>query len=102
MSTSDTIAVASLKTHRLILTVPNNGPADIASNMQPVRVASVLRFIADSYDPPKPVLSEAERTFLAFALDLAFDQMCSRGDEFGDDDHTALATLRKLAGGEQA
>jgi hypothetical protein len=43
------------------------------------------------------VLAEAERQFLAFALDLAADQMASRGDEFGDEDTAALDTLRRLA-----
>jgi acyl carrier protein phosphodiesterase len=46
-----------------------------------------------------PVLSDAERRFLSFALDLAFDQMCS-GDGFTDEDDAALASLRKLANGE--
>jgi len=46
-----------------------------------------------------PALSDAERQFLSFALDLAFDQMCS-GDGFTDEDDAALASLRKLAGGE--
>lgn len=44
-------------------------------------------------------LPGAERTFLSFALDLAFDQMCS-GDGFTDEDEAALASLRKLAGGD--
>lgn len=49
---------------------------------------------------PVPLLSDRDRLFLSFALGLAFDRMCSRGDEFGDDDHAALTALRKLAGGE--
>lgn len=42
-------------------------------------------------------LSESERVFLAFALGLARDVMASRGDEFPDEDHAALASLRRMA-----
>lgn len=44
-----------------------------------------------------PLLSESERKFLAFALDLAFNEMVS-SDGFTDDDYDALDSLRKLAG----
>jgi hypothetical protein len=99
--TPDSIAVASLKTHRLILTVPNDGPADIVSNMQPAAVANLLRYVADRYAPPKPPLTEAERKFLTFALDTTAEEL-SLGRGFNADDITAMAVLRKLAGGEQA
>lgn len=42
-------------------------------------------------------LSGPVRQFLTFALDLAADEMASRGDEFGADDEAALAGLRRLA-----
>lgn len=42
------------------------------------------------------VLTDSERQFLAFALDLAADQMASRGDEFDEDDEAALAKFRRL------
>jgi len=45
---------------------------------------------------PAP-LNAAERQFLGFALDLAADQMASRGDEFTPDDDAALENLRRLA-----
>jgi hypothetical protein len=48
---------------------------------------------------PAPMLSDGERSFLAYALDLADDAMASE-DGFTDDDRAALASLRKLAGGE--
>jgi hypothetical protein len=48
------------------------------------------------------VLTDAERQFLTFALDLADDRMAERGDEFGDDDEAALETLRQLAAGQSA
>lgn len=47
---------------------------------------------------PEPLLSQNERQFLTFALELAADQMASRGDEF-DDDEAALNSLRAMAGG---
>lgn len=45
------MAVASLETHRLIITVPNEGPADIASNLAHADVARLLRHLADQLDP---------------------------------------------------
>lgn len=47
--------------------------------------------------PTAAMLSVAERQFLTFALDLAADEMASRGDEFSDEDDDALASLRRLA-----
>jgi hypothetical protein len=42
-------------------------------------------------------LTTAERQFLTYALDLAADQMASRGNEFGDEDTAALEKLRRMA-----
>lgn len=42
-------------------------------------------------------LTESERTFLTFALDLAADRMASRGDEFTAEDEAALTSLRAMA-----
>ncbi len=42
-------------------------------------------------------LTADERQFLTFALDLAADQIASRGDEFTDEDHAALERLRFMA-----
>ncbi|MEW2127063.1 hypothetical protein AB0891_25420 [Streptomyces sp. NPDC007259] len=47
---------------------------------------------------PSVQLSTAEQEFLRFALELAADQMASRGDEFDEDDEAALESLRRLAG----
>lgn len=101
--TPDSIAVASLRTHRLILTVPNEGPVDIASNMPKLAVANVLRYIADQYAPPAPAapLSDTERSFLRFALELAADAMANDPEDFTDADQAAHARLSKLAGGDQ-
>lgn len=46
-------------------------------------------------------LSDVERQFLTYALDLAADQMASRGDEFGLNDEAAMERLRRLAGEAQ-
>jgi hypothetical protein len=48
-------------------------------------------------------LGNDERAMLSFALDLADDQMASRGDEFTDEDQAAVSALRCLAaeGGER-
>ncbi|MDT9688170.1 hypothetical protein Q5762_07340 [Streptomyces sp. P9(2023)] len=46
-----------------------------------------------------PPLTDAERQFLTFALELAADQMYSRGDEFDDADDAAMARLRRIADG---
>lgn len=57
------------------------------------------RLTADSKQPAAPavqaVLSPSERQFLTFALDEAADQMACR-DGFTDEDHAALASLRRL------
>ncbi|MBD3549807.1 hypothetical protein [Streptomyces sp. JV180] len=49
---------------------------------------------------PGPVieLSELEQQLLAFALELATDQIASRGNEFDDADEAALKKLRTLTG----
>lgn len=49
---------------------------------------------------PDPVieLSELEQQLLAFALELAADQIASRGNEFDETDEAALEKLRTLTG----
>ncbi|MGW4493815.1 hypothetical protein [Streptomyces sp. NPDC004376] len=42
-------------------------------------------------------LTDTERQFLTFALDLAADRMASRGDEFTSEDEAALEKLRSMA-----
>lgn len=59
------------------------------------QAAAVRRAVA----VPEP-LSDAERQFLTFALDQAAEEMSLR-DGFTDEDEAALASLRKLAAGEQ-
>lgn len=48
----DAVAVASLDTHRLIVAVPNEGPADIACNLPRQVAAHVLRQLANSIEGP--------------------------------------------------
>lgn len=60
--------------------------------------ASLLARIAELEAAERPaVLTDSERQFLTFALDLAADQMASRGDEFDGDDEAALKTFRRMA-----
>ncbi|MEU5136715.1 hypothetical protein [Streptomyces californicus] len=46
----DAVAVASLDTHRLIVAVPNEGPAEVSCNLPRPVAADVLRQLADSLD----------------------------------------------------
>ncbi|MFC8199924.1 hypothetical protein ACFUTV_31710 [Streptomyces sp. NPDC057298] len=48
----DAVAVASLDTHRLIVAVPNEGPADVACNLPRPVAADILRQLAASIEGP--------------------------------------------------
>ncbi|MFE6844532.1 hypothetical protein [Streptomyces sp. NPDC057686] len=48
--TPDAVTRASLDTHRLIVTLPNQGPADVRSNLPRATAAAVLRRLADELD----------------------------------------------------
>ncbi|MFJ6482436.1 MULTISPECIES: hypothetical protein [unclassified Streptomyces] len=48
--TPDVVTLASLDTHRLIVTLPNQGPADVRSNLPRATVAAVLRRLANELD----------------------------------------------------
>ncbi|MFD5934752.1 hypothetical protein [Streptomyces sp. NPDC060333] len=48
--TPDVVTLASLDTHRLIVTLPNQGPADVRSNLPRATVAVMLRRLADELD----------------------------------------------------
>lgn len=48
----DAVSVASLDTHRLIVAVPNEGPAEISCNLPRPVAADVLRQLADNLDSP--------------------------------------------------
>ncbi|MEU9160679.1 hypothetical protein AB0D29_10485 [Streptomyces sp. NPDC048424] len=46
----DVVTLASLDTHRLIVTLPNQGPADVRSNLPRATAAAMLRRLADELD----------------------------------------------------
>ncbi|MFI6005698.1 hypothetical protein ACIA98_35785 [Streptomyces sp. NPDC051366] len=48
--TPDAVTLASLDTHRLIVTLPNQGPVDVRSNLPRATAAAVLRRLADELD----------------------------------------------------
>ncbi|GHI69994.1 hypothetical protein Snoj_39120 [Streptomyces nojiriensis] len=48
--TPDAVTLASLDTHRLIVTLPNQGPADVRSNLPRATAAAMLRRLADELD----------------------------------------------------
>lgn len=57
----------------------------------------VLRERVDQLRAAARELSKTERDTLRFSLDLAQEQMFSRGDEFTDDDQAAVDSLRRMA-----
>ena len=57
-----------------------------------------------SVQPPATraaTLTPTERTMLSYALDLAQEEIYSRGDEFSADDQAAVDSLRRVADEEQ-
>lgn len=66
----DAVAVASLDTHRLIITVPNTGPADVRSNLPQATAAAILRHLAAELDDEQPLaaLPGEARAILAAKL----------------------------------
>ncbi|MFD5411488.1 hypothetical protein [Streptomyces nojiriensis] len=48
--TPDVVIHASLDTHRLIVTLPNQGPADVRSNLPRATAAAMLRRLANELD----------------------------------------------------
>ncbi|MDQ0792031.1 hypothetical protein [Streptomyces sp. B1I3] len=65
------------------------------------RVVDALEQPAPSVteEPEVEALTAAERQFLTFALDLAFDEMVST-DGFTDEDHAALEKFKRMAAEE--
>ncbi|MFI8265967.1 hypothetical protein [Streptomyces sp. NPDC085665] len=52
--TPDVVTLVSLDTHRLIVALPNRGPADVRSNLPRATAAGVLRHLADELDAEQP------------------------------------------------
>lgn len=77
------------------------GALEAARNAVVAAVGPLVAQLRQAVFPEPPSraasLSVAERQFLTFALDLAADEMASRGDEFGAEDQAALESLRRLA-----
>ncbi|MGW0756150.1 hypothetical protein ACWD1Y_06615 [Streptomyces sp. NPDC002814] len=58
----DAVAVASLDTHRMIVAVPNEGPADITTNLPRQAAADALRQLAHGLDSPAGLCATARAT----------------------------------------
>ncbi|MFE3386340.1 hypothetical protein [Streptomyces anulatus] len=80
-------------TTTVLLSGPGREPYWV--ELDPERAAALRAALAGPDAPPS--LNDSDRQFLTFALELAADQMASRGDEFDDEDEAALAKLRALA-----
>ncbi|MGW1440310.1 hypothetical protein ACWD7M_34320 [Streptomyces griseus] len=103
-SVIDEVATALEKRHTELI----NYAAEHASDALEDRAqewawaAATVRALADGaaagVQPPTTgeALTDAERQFLTFAMDLAFDEMVSN-DGFTDEDHAALDKFRALA-----
>ncbi|MFJ2961214.1 hypothetical protein ACIPIC_02755 [Streptomyces collinus] len=61
------------------------------------RLADAVLAVLPAPTDRAAVLSQTERGMLRYALDLAQEQMFSRGDEFGDGDQAAVDSLRRMA-----
>ncbi|MFE9737319.1 hypothetical protein [Streptomyces sp. NPDC006477] len=59
----NSIGVASLRTHRVILTVSNDGAAEVFSNLDKIELAAILRTIAESYAPANAVMPCLDEVF---------------------------------------
>ncbi|WP_405391092.1 hypothetical protein OG596_26490 [Streptomyces sp. NBC_01102] len=71
-------------------------PQDAAEMIDRWRQAALQARATAAQASAQAALSAPERQFLTFALDLAFDEMVSRGG-FDDEDHAALEKFRRLA-----
>jgi len=93
----DAISVASLDTHCLIVTVPNDGPADVASSLPRPVAAGILRRLADALEndttpcgraaatgEPCPVHDAQRPRSLDDLLDHVADQLADDGKHPAD------------------
>ncbi|MEV5851439.1 hypothetical protein [Streptomyces anulatus] len=85
-------------TTTVLLSGPGREPYWV--ELDPDRTAALRATLAGPAAPPvpadRPALTDAERQFLTFAMDLAFDEMVSTAG-FTDEDHAALEKFRALA-----
>ncbi|ALM38214.1 MULTISPECIES: hypothetical protein [Streptomyces] len=107
----DAVAVASLDTHRLIVAVPNDGPAEVACNLPRPAASNILRQLADALAGPAGRCDTAVATghpcpvhdaptvddqALAEADPLTADDVRAALDFNADDRDPVLATLRDV------
>ncbi|MCX4808131.1 hypothetical protein OG594_42200 [Streptomyces sp. NBC_01214] len=69
--TPDVVTLASLDTHRLIVTLPNQGPADVRSNLPRATAAAMLRRLANELDAEQPLPALPGEAFAALTQQLA-------------------------------
>ncbi|MGW5673958.1 hypothetical protein ACWEV4_02505 [Streptomyces sp. NPDC003860] len=87
------VAVASLDTHRLIVAVPNEGPAEMSCNLPRSVAADVLRQLADKVESPCPAHApDAEEQPPALTPGDVRDALAFNADEYDQ----ALAALRDV------
>ncbi|MFJ3728180.1 hypothetical protein ACIPYQ_37215 [Streptomyces sp. NPDC090045] len=68
--TPDVVTLASLDTHRLIVTLPNQGPADVRSNLPRATAATLLRRLADELDAEQLLPALPGKAFATLAQQL--------------------------------
>ncbi|MFI6148661.1 hypothetical protein [Streptomyces sp. NPDC051109] len=69
--TPHVVTVASLDTHRLIVTLPNQGPADVHSNLPRATAAALLRHLADELDAEQRLVALPGEAFATLTRQLA-------------------------------
>ncbi|GAA2654900.1 MULTISPECIES: hypothetical protein [Streptomyces] len=68
--TPDVVTLASLDTHRLIVTLPNQGPVDVRSNLPRATAAAMLRRLAEELDPEQLLPALPGETFATLTQQL--------------------------------
>lgn len=68
--TPDAVAVASLDTHRLIVTVPNQGRPEVRSNLPRPTAAAMLRHLADELTDEQPLAALPGEAFAILTTQL--------------------------------
>ncbi|MBT2542872.1 hypothetical protein J7E99_19690 [Streptomyces sp. ISL-44] len=68
--TPDIVTLASLDTHRLIVTLPNQGPADVRSNLPRATAAALLRRLADELNAEQPLAALPGEVFASLTQQL--------------------------------
>ncbi|MER6196745.1 hypothetical protein ABT234_05110 [Streptomyces sp. NPDC001586] len=69
--TPDAVTTASLDTHRLIVTMPNEGRPDVRSNLPRATVAALLRHLADEIDTEQPLAAHPGEAYAMLTAQLS-------------------------------